>query len=58
MGLLERAHSYKDKIAHNISPSVGLFTYPALMAADIVLYDAEEVPVGEYVGLAQQSDGP
>jgi tryptophanyl-tRNA synthetase len=47
MGLLERAHSYKDKIAHNINPSVGLFTYPALMAADILIYKSEIVPVGQ-----------
>jgi tryptophanyl-tRNA synthetase len=47
MGLLERAHSYKDKIAHNITPSVGLFTYPALMAADILIYKSELVPVGQ-----------
>ena len=36
MGLLERAHSYKDKVAQGIPPSVGLFTYPVLMAADIL----------------------
>jgi tryptophanyl-tRNA synthetase len=47
MGLLERAHSYKDKIAKGISPNVGLFYYPILMAADILLYDAEIVPVGK-----------
>ncbi len=47
MGLLERAHSYKDKIARGIKPSVGLFTYPALMAADILIYDSNVVPVGE-----------
>ncbi len=47
MGLLERAHSYKDKIAHNIKPSVGLFTYPALMAADILIYKSDLVPVGQ-----------
>lgn len=47
MGLLERAHSYKDKIAHNITPSVGLFTYPALMAADILIYKSNLVPVGQ-----------
>ncbi|HEY0135451.1 MAG TPA: tryptophan--tRNA ligase, partial [Nannocystis sp.] len=38
MGLLERAHSYKDKLANNITPSVGLFFYPVLMAADILAY--------------------
>lgn len=47
MGLLERAHSYKDKIAHGIHPSVGLFTYPALMAADILIYKPAIVPVGQ-----------
>src|SRR5690606_27630524 len=47
MGLLERAHSYKDKVAKGISPSVGLFTYPVLMAADILAYDADVVPVGK-----------
>lgn len=47
MGLLERAHSYKDKVHNNIKPSVGLFTYPILMAADIVAYDADLVPVGQ-----------
>ncbi|HET6344754.1 MAG TPA: tryptophan--tRNA ligase, partial [Myxococcota bacterium] len=47
MGLLERAHSYKDKVAHGISPDVGLFTYPVLMAADILLYSADRVPVGQ-----------
>ncbi|HEX2853673.1 MAG TPA: tryptophan--tRNA ligase [Opitutaceae bacterium] len=47
MGLLERAHSYKDKTAHGISPNFGLFAYPVLMAADILLYDANVVPVGK-----------
>ncbi|MBP7371974.1 MAG: tryptophan--tRNA ligase [Opitutaceae bacterium] len=46
MGLLERAHSYKDKTAKGISPNFGLFAYPVLMAADILLYDANLVPVG------------
>jgi tryptophanyl-tRNA synthetase len=46
MGLLERAVSYKDKIARGIQPRVGLFTYPVLMAADILIYDADIVPVG------------
>ena len=46
MGLLERAHSYKDKTARGLHPNVGLFTYPVLMAADIVIYDSEVVPVG------------
>ena len=47
MGLLERAHSYKDKVARGIKSSVGLFTYPALMASDILIYDADVVPVGK-----------
>ncbi|HCN77667.1 MAG TPA: tryptophan--tRNA ligase [Verrucomicrobiales bacterium] len=46
MGLLERCHSYKDKIANGISPSHGLFAYPVLMAADILIYDSDVVPVG------------
>lgn len=46
MGLLERAHSYKDKIARGFKPSVGLFYYPVLMAADILLYKSKRVPVG------------
>jgi tryptophanyl-tRNA synthetase len=47
MGLLERAHSYKDKLAQGITPSVGLFTYPVLMAADILIVRARRVPVGK-----------
>lgn len=47
MGLLERSHSYKDKIAKGIIPNTGLFTYPVLMAADILLFNAELVPVGK-----------
>jgi tryptophanyl-tRNA synthetase len=47
MGLLERAHSYKDKVAKGIEASVGLFTYPVLMAADILIYRSHLVPVGE-----------
>jgi tryptophanyl-tRNA synthetase len=47
MGLLERAHSYKDKIAKGIAPDAGLFVYPVLMAADILLYGADTVPVGK-----------
>jgi tryptophanyl-tRNA synthetase len=47
MGLLERAHSYKDKVSRGITPSVGLFTYPVLMAADILIYRSHVVPVGE-----------
>lgn len=47
MGLLERAHSYKDKLAKGLKPNVGLFTYPVLMAADILAYDSDVVPVGK-----------
>lgn len=47
MGLLERAVSYKDKVEKGIAASVGLFTYPVLMAADILLYDTNIVPVGK-----------
>ncbi len=47
MGLLERAHSYKDKIARGMSATVGLFSYPILMAADILIYDSDVVPVGK-----------
>lgn len=47
MGLLERAHSYKDKTNKGIEASVGLFTYPILMAADILIYRSNIVPVGE-----------
>jgi len=47
MGLLERAHSYKDKVAKGIKPSVGLFYYPVLMAADILIYKPKFVPVGQ-----------
>jgi tryptophanyl-tRNA synthetase len=47
MGLLERGHSYKDKTARGASPNVGLFTYPILMAADILLYGPDSVPVGQ-----------
>ena len=46
MGLLERCTSYKDKLAHGISPNHGLFSYPVLMAADILIYDSNVVPVG------------
>lgn len=47
MGLLERAHSYKDKIAKGIRPNVGLFNYPVLMAADILIVKPDLVPVGQ-----------
>jgi tryptophanyl-tRNA synthetase len=46
MGLLERAHSYKDKVAKGIAFNFGLFAYPVLMAADILIYDSNVVPVG------------
>ncbi len=45
--LLEKAHSYKDKIARGLPASVGLFSYPVLMAADILIYDSDVVPVGK-----------
>jgi tryptophanyl-tRNA synthetase len=61
MGLLERATSYKDKIAHGITPSAGLFIYPALMAADILAYDSTHVPVGkdqvQHLEMAQDMAG-
>jgi tryptophanyl-tRNA synthetase len=47
MGLLERAHSYKDKVARGIVPRVGLFYYPVLMAADILIVESDLVPVGQ-----------
>lgn len=47
VGLLERCHSYKDKTARGIAANHGLFAYPVLMAADILLYDADVVPVGK-----------
>ena len=57
IGLLERAHSYKDKVSRGIKPNVGLFTYPVLMAADILAYDSTHVPVGkdqvQHVEMAQ-----
>jgi tryptophanyl-tRNA synthetase len=46
LGLLERSHSYKDKLSRGIAPSHGLFAYPVLMAADILIYDSDVVPVG------------
>jgi tryptophanyl-tRNA synthetase len=61
MGLLERAHSYKDKMAHGVKPVVGLFTYPILMAADILAYDSTIVPVGkdqvQHLEMAQDMAG-
>jgi len=47
MGLLERCHSYKDKVAKGVSPNHGLFAYPVLMAADILLFQSDAVPVGK-----------
>ncbi|MDQ6622655.1 MAG: tryptophan--tRNA ligase [Verrucomicrobiota bacterium] len=44
---LELAHSYKDKIARGVPANAGLFTYPVLMAADILIYDSDVVPVGK-----------
>lgn len=46
MGLLERCHAFKDKTARGLAANAGLFTYPVLQAADILLYDADIVPVG------------
>lgn len=47
IGLLERCHAYKDKKAKGLAADAGLFTYPVLMAADILMYDSDVVPVGE-----------
>ncbi|BCR05997.1 tryptophan--tRNA ligase [Desulfuromonas versatilis] len=47
MGLLERCHSYKDKVARGVHPNHGLFAYPVLMTADILLFQSERVPVGK-----------
>jgi tryptophanyl-tRNA synthetase len=47
MGLLQRCHSYKDKTAQGVVPSHGLFAYPVLMAADIIIVNADLVPVGK-----------
>lgn len=47
LGLLERSHSYKDKVSKGIIPNTGLFTYPVLMAADILLFNAALIPVGK-----------
>jgi tryptophanyl-tRNA synthetase len=47
MGLLERCHSYKDKVANGLAANHALFAYPVLMAADILLYDSNLVPVGD-----------
>ncbi len=47
MGLLERCHSYKDKVTQGIKPNHGLFAYPVLMTADILLFQSDRVPVGK-----------
>ena len=47
LGLLERCHAFKEKKAKGLPAEAGLFTYPVLMAADILAYDADVVPVGE-----------
>ena len=47
MGLLERCHSYKDKMAHGFDATHGLFAYPVLMAADILIMNSDLVPVGK-----------
>jgi len=47
VGLLERCHAYKDKRARGLSADAGLFAYPVLMAADILAYDSDVVPVGD-----------
>ena len=47
MAMLENCHSYKDKIARGLSPNHGIFAYPVLMAADILIYDSNLVPVGK-----------
>jgi tryptophanyl-tRNA synthetase len=61
MGLLERAHSYKDKTAKGIKSSAGLFLYPVLMAADILIVQSDLVPVGQdqvqHVEMAQDMAG-
>ena len=46
LGILERCHSYKDKITRGLKPNHGLFSYPVLMASDILIYDSQVVPVG------------
>lgn len=61
MGLMERAHSYKDKIARGLMPNLGLFCYPVLMAADILIYRPHLVPVGrdqvQHIEMAQDMAG-
>ncbi len=60
-GLLDRATSYKDKIAQGITPSMGLYAYPVLMAADILIYRSDQVPVGkdqlQHIEMAQDMAG-
>ncbi len=60
-GLMERATSYKDKVAKGLTPSMGLFTYPILMAADILIYRSDWVPVGkdqvQHIEMAQDMAG-
>ena len=46
MGLLQRGHAYKEKVENGLVPSLGLFSYPVLMAADILIFDTQFVPVG------------
>ena len=61
MGLLQRCHSYKDKVAQGISPSHGLFAYPVLMASDILIMKPQFIPVGQdqkqHVEVAQDLQG-
>ena len=47
VGLMQRSTSYKDKIANGLKPNMGLFSYPILMASDILLFKSEVVPVGK-----------
>ncbi len=60
-GLLERAHAYKDKVARGLAASMGLFCYPVLMAADILIYKSQLVPVGrdqvQHVEMTQDMAG-
>jgi tryptophanyl-tRNA synthetase len=60
-GLLDRATSYKDKIGRGITPTMGLYSYPILMAADILIYRSDQVPVGkdqlQHIEMAQDMAG-
>ena len=60
-GLMERATSYKDKVARGVTPSMGLFCYPVLMASDILIYRSDVVPVGkdqvQHIEMAQDMAG-